>query len=160
MTLRAWLKTGTVETRAPSLPGLPNPSEATTEQEAVTTQEANNAVEKVQGRRKKEYSSYDEETRAKIARNAVDNGVAKAARRFTSDLNRKVSETTVRSMRDRYVKLKTTWEKNRPSMRTHHGAPPPCWDCMTRRSRATSTACALAVASSTSGRSGQQPRAS
>ncbi|WAR07101.1 hypothetical protein MAR_017059 [Mya arenaria] len=76
------------------------------------------------GKRKREYSSNDEETRAKIARYAVDNGVAKAARRFTSDLNRKVIETTVRSMRDRYVKLKKTLGEE-PTVLAHSplGAP-------------------------------------
>ncbi|WAR13000.1 hypothetical protein MAR_027180 [Mya arenaria] len=104
-------------------------TEATTDQEAVTTQVAN----KVQSKRKRDYSSYDEETRAKIARYAIDNGLAKAARRFTSDLNRKVSETTVRSMRDSYVKLKKTLgEEPTVLAHTHHGAPPPCWDSMTR----------------------------
>ncbi|CAC5413807.1 unnamed protein product [Mytilus coruscus] len=57
-------------------------------------------------RKRGDYNNYDDETRAKIARYAVDNGVARASRKFTSDLGRKVSETTIRSMRDTYVKLK------------------------------------------------------
>lgn len=50
------------------------------------------------------YSDYDNEQRMKIARYAIDNGPAKAARHFTTVLKRRVNESTVRSIRDSYKK--------------------------------------------------------
>ncbi|XP_063400328.1 uncharacterized protein LOC134684939 [Mytilus trossulus] len=111
MSLTQWLKTGSVKTRTPVTPGLPDPAECISTQDALIVQTANDAVDTVvsapsRKRKRGDYINYDEETRAKIARYAVDNGVARASRKFTSDLGRKVSETTIRSMRDTYVKLK------------------------------------------------------
>ena len=66
-------------------------------------------MEAVEGSRKRKrgaYEQYSDEVRTKIARYAIDNGVAKTSRRFTADLGKRVSETTVRSMRDAYVNLK------------------------------------------------------
>jgi len=58
-------------------------------------------------RKRGEYNCYNEEFRAKIAIYSIDNGVAKAARKkFSSDLSCTISETTVWSMRDQYIKLK------------------------------------------------------
>ena len=66
-------------------------------------------MEAVEGSRKRKrgaYEQYSDEVRTKIARYAIDNGVAKTSRRFTADLGKRVSETTVRSMREAYVNLK------------------------------------------------------
>ncbi|KAH3892228.1 hypothetical protein DPMN_016342 [Dreissena polymorpha] len=106
-----WLKTGPTPPRSPSVPGLPDPANSASQKEAVTTQAANDAVEKVlvtesRKRKRGEYFNYDDEIRAKIARYAIDNGVAKASRHFSADLAHNVSKTTVRSMRDQYVKVK------------------------------------------------------
>ncbi|CAC5368608.1 unnamed protein product [Mytilus coruscus] len=111
MSLTQCLKTGSVKTRTPVTPGLPDPADCNSTQDALIVQTANDAVDTVvsapsRKRKRGDYNNYDDETRAKIARYAVDNGVARASRKFTSDLGRKVSETTIRSMRDTYVKLK------------------------------------------------------
>ncbi|KAH3871339.1 hypothetical protein DPMN_034537 [Dreissena polymorpha] len=109
MSLSKWLKTGTVQTRSPTMADFPDPAKALSTTEALLTQAANDAVEEmVIGRKRKreEYASYRNETRAKIARYAIDNWVAKASRHFTANMGKKVSETTVRSMRDQYVKRK------------------------------------------------------
>lgn len=111
MELTSWLKTGKIKKRFPSGPGLPDPNEEKSEVEANSLQAANDAVDAIlfktpTKRKRGEYASYDDETRAKIARYAVDNGVAKAARKFSGQLEHKVSESTVRSMRDIYIKQK------------------------------------------------------
>ncbi|KAH3850438.1 hypothetical protein DPMN_092849 [Dreissena polymorpha] len=111
MSLLQWLKTGGTPTRSPSVPGLPDPANSASQKEAITTQAANDAVEKVlvtesRKRKRGEYHNYDDETRSKIARYAIDNGVSKASRHFSANLSHNVSITTVRSMRDQYVKVK------------------------------------------------------
>lgn len=57
-------------------------------------------------RKRGEYAANDDETRAKIARYAVDNGVTRAARTLSGHLEHKVAESTVRSMRDIYIRQK------------------------------------------------------
>jgi len=41
-----------------------------------------------------------------IAKYAINNGVMKASRKFTADMGAKVNESTVRSIRDAYLKVK------------------------------------------------------
>lgn len=111
MDLTSWLKTGKIKKRFPSGPGLPDPNEEKSEVEANSVQAANDAVDAIllktpTKRKRGEYAAYDDETRAKIARYAVDNGVARAARKFSGHLEHKVAESTVRSMRDIYIKQK------------------------------------------------------
>ena len=115
MSLTQWLKSGSIKVTKPSTPGLPDPSECKTQKEQLVVQAANDGVDTLvaaspstisRKRKRGEYNTYDDNTRAKIARYAVDNGVARASRKFTADLGHKVSETSVRSMRDSYIKLK------------------------------------------------------
>ena len=111
MSIIQWLKSGKIKTKAPTVPGLPDPGDATDPREAVVLQSANDAVEtesaKTPTKRKRgPYSSLDAEQRAKIARFAVDCGVANAARRFSGDSGRKLAESTVRSIRDQYVRAR------------------------------------------------------
>ena len=47
-----------------------------------------------------------EEQGAKIGRLAVEDGVARATRRLMADTGMKVSETTVRSIRKQYVRMR------------------------------------------------------
>ena len=59
------------------------------------------------GKRKRgQYNHYDEVLRAGIGRYAQTHGVTNAQRHFHEDLGVKVSESTIRSMRDQYRKLK------------------------------------------------------
>ena len=117
MSLTSWLKSGKLNVSSPTVPGLPDPRNMADDREAMLTHTANSAVETVvmaekpsasRKRKRGEYSVYDDDMRAKIAKYSIDNGVAKASRKFSSDLGRKVSETTVRSMRDSLIKLKKT----------------------------------------------------
>lgn len=112
--MQRWLQSGTLKTTKPVTPGLPDPAECTNNRDTAITQAANDGVDTITSapttptrkRKRGDYNFYDDETRAKIARYSVENGVASAARKFTSSLGRKVSETTVRSMRDTYLKVK------------------------------------------------------
>lgn len=109
MELTSWLKTGKIKKRFPSGPGLSDPNKKKSEVETNSVQAANDAaiLLKTSTKWKRgEYASYDDETRAKIARYAVDNGIAKAARKFLGQLEHEVSESTVRSIRDIYIKQK------------------------------------------------------
>jgi hypothetical protein len=74
------------------------------------TQTANDGVDTMTAAttptRKRKCGDYNFYDRAKIARYYVENGVARAARKFSSDLGKKVSKTSVCCMRDTYLKLK------------------------------------------------------
>lgn len=121
MSILKWIKSSKI--REPSSPGLPSPSRATSEDDAIAITAANEAIESLsdspkaspsrQGKRKRgEYGSYTPEERAKFAKIANDFGVAKASRKISSDLGKRVSETTIRSMRDEYrKKIKINLEK-------------------------------------------------
>ncbi|XP_063436557.1 uncharacterized protein LOC134717989 [Mytilus trossulus] len=117
MSLQQWLKSGSIKVKAPATSGLPDPSQCSTQRDVLVTQAANDGIDTMNSatsltttptrkRKRGDYNYYDDETRAKIARYSVENGVARAACKFSSDLSKKVSETSVRSMRDTYLKLK------------------------------------------------------
>lgn len=118
MSLRQWLTTGKLKTTAPTVPGLPDPGDCTEPREAAAFQAANDAVETIvtsttdsllstpRKRKRGEYNNLDEEQRAKIGRLAVEEGVARATRRFMTNSGIKVSESTVRSIRDRYLRAR------------------------------------------------------
>ena len=84
MSLLAWLK----NSPKPKTPGLPNPRECKTENEAETIVAANTSVDKLTSeesskkRKRGEYQTYNETVRAKIAVYAVENGVMRATRIF------------------------------------------------------------------------------
>ncbi len=97
-----WLK----KAPKPKTPGLPDPSNCISDTEVDIICAANNAVDLLseecsdsskltpKKRKRGEYSMYDETIRAKIAVYAIDNGIMKATRKFSAELNRKVSEST------------------------------------------------------------------
>jgi hypothetical protein len=68
---------------------------------------ANAEVEKILTTKRKrgEYSHYDSEQRAKMARYAVEHGVARIAKYFSEKLRKNVNESTVRSLKKQYLKL-------------------------------------------------------
>ena len=110
---KVWFKSGSVKVKAPVTPGLPDPSLCSTQRDTLITETANDSVDTMTAattptrkRKRGDYNFYDDETRAKIAKYSVENGVARAARKFSSDLGKKLSETSVRSMRDTYLNLK------------------------------------------------------
>lgn len=105
MSILNWVRRGTLENKAPNLPTLPDPTEIENTEEAQITAVCNAEVENVTTPRKRkriEYGSYTPETRAKMARYAIENGPTKAARHFSKELGRDVNESTIRSIRKLY----------------------------------------------------------
>ena len=94
------------ETPPPS-PILPVPRNAETPEKAENMVHANAEVEKILATKCKrgEYNHYDSEQRAKMARYAVEHGVARAAKYFSGKLSKNVNESTVRSLKKQYLKL-------------------------------------------------------
>ena len=84
------------ETPPPS-PILPDPRNAETPEKAENMVHANAEVEKILTTKRKrgEYNHYDSEQRAKMARYAVEHGVASAAKHFSGKLSKNVNESTV-----------------------------------------------------------------
>ena len=102
-------------------PNLPRPNDPSHGLPAAAVRAANEKVEEVLGsscqgpktqgqgqteakKRRGPYGAYSSELRAKIGRYASENGVAAARRKFSTDLNRSVNESTIRGMRDAYLK--------------------------------------------------------
>ncbi|KAH3797843.1 hypothetical protein DPMN_151431 [Dreissena polymorpha] len=84
MSFLNWLKTGTVQTRSPTIAGLPDPAKAQSTTEALLTQTANVSLEEmVNGRKRKigEYGTYSDE-------NISDNRQQKKMSEMTFDNDR------------------------------------------------------------------------
>lgn len=64
-----------------------------------------------ESRKRKKYGNYSGELRAKIARYAIDHGNTAAARHFSSTLDAKINESTVRGMKSAYEKMRKINEK-------------------------------------------------
>ena len=58
MSLSKWLKMRTVQTRSPTIAGLPDPSKAQSTTAALLTQAANDAVEEMVNGQKRKRRSY------------------------------------------------------------------------------------------------------
>ena len=104
MSLTSWLRKGTPLKR-PRTEGLPDPRDQTSEATAQVFQAANDQIDQhaeqqPTKRRRKEYKSYDDQTRLDIAKSAIAIGPAKTARKFA------INESTVRSIKTRYLRLK------------------------------------------------------
>ena len=104
--------TGKLKTTPPTIPGLPDPGDCIDSREAVLFQNANDAVETIcadsppatsKKRKRGEYNNFNEEERDKIG---VEDRVPRATRRFMVDTGMKVSETTVRNIRNQYVRMR------------------------------------------------------
>jgi hypothetical protein len=114
MDLRKWL----TKVQRPVLAGLPDPNLATSLEEARTIESANAAVEKQHSddsrgnkRKRGEYIQFHDSTRAKVARYAIDIGPSKAARKISAELKQTVSESTVRSIKQAYLKRKRQYAR-------------------------------------------------
>ena len=88
MSLLHWLQTA----KAPTVPGLPSPKAALTVQDAICTQAANDSVEPMiqndlspasKKRKRESYGTYSDELRAKMARDAIQNGITRTAQRYS-----------------------------------------------------------------------------
>ena len=101
---------------------LPDPDAERTEDKAAKVREANKAV-LVQLRKKKRpssYNYYDPELRAKIGKFAATSGNKAAVEKFSKELDRPVSESTVRGMKKAYLALKYK-KDGEPVTRLEHG---------------------------------------
>eukprot|EP00058_Branchiostoma_floridae_P022909 XP_002608399.1 hypothetical protein BRAFLDRAFT_95409 [Branchiostoma floridae] len=91
----------------PTFPGLPNPLDT---EDPWLTAAANREVEKAltefysRKRKRTSYGKYTPETRAKIARLAMEIGAQKTAVQMSEEVGKQLSESTVRSIRKSYEK--------------------------------------------------------
>ena len=103
MSILNWMRNGKLGIKPPNSPILPDPSREDDTGTAQVTTACNDEVEAVittpKKRKRGEYGAYYPDTRAKIARYAIDNGPANAARHFSTVLGKNVNESTVRSMK-------------------------------------------------------------
>lgn len=92
--LKQLLKTGKLKTTPPTVPDLCNPGKYLEPREAAISQDTNDTVHKnnfsspVSKPRKtkqEKFNNFDEEQRAKVGRNAVRDGVARATNRFMAE---------------------------------------------------------------------------
>ena len=106
MALLNWLrKAGYVERRPclpqpTDVPGLPS---TTVRLQMIVCQEGPPTRADRKGKRESEYYVYTASERFIIARYASDHAVARAARHFSSVLSNPLSESTVRSMKKKYL---------------------------------------------------------
>ena len=88
-----WMRNGKLGIKPPNSPILPYPIREDDMGTAQVTTACNEEVEAVlttlKKRKRGEYSAYSPGTRAKIARYAINNGPAKAARHFFTVLGKK-----------------------------------------------------------------------
>ncbi|XP_077986275.1 uncharacterized protein LOC144440771 [Glandiceps talaboti] len=124
MSLMKWLKTAPLP--VPSEPGLPNPnnnndvSKCSISAEAIAT--INQEISSVSRKRKRgKYQFYSAETRAKIARYAIDNGVMNAVRNFSKELDSPICKNTIRSMKTSYLKEVKQGKENISSLPATRG---------------------------------------
>lgn len=104
-------------------PTLPKPTDKSHGLEPAAVRSANEKVQEVideensnastsgnapggKKRRRGQYTFYDGELRAKIGRYAAENGDAAACRKFSKELKKTLNESTVRGMRNAYIKNK------------------------------------------------------
>ena len=114
MSLFNWLKIA----RPPATLGLPHPGKAESAEESAVIQSANDSVDKEPPRKcqRGEYSTYSAETRANIAKSAINIGNSQAARKFSKSLSRKINASTVRSIKHQYLKHKTLHRNDVPEL--------------------------------------------
>ncbi len=90
----------------PRFTELPDPNDAKAE-DADVVLAANSEVEKtladVNKRKRGDYSAYTPELRVKIAKYATEHGNTRAARHFSKELGRTINESTIRSIKTRYL---------------------------------------------------------
>lgn len=86
---------------------LPDPSQETTPEKRALIDSVNKYLSKSTGaakRKRGEYNSYSPEIRCEIGQSALENGVMKTARKFSTKLDVMVSESTVRNIRRSYLR--------------------------------------------------------
>lgn len=106
--LRSWLEKAN-ETPPPSL-DLPDPRSANNQNDSQIIVAANSEINSTPSpstkRKRGMYNSYDSAQRAKMARYAVDHGMAVAARHFSTSLQKNVNESTIRNLKKEFLRIK------------------------------------------------------
>jgi len=100
MSLMKWLNK---VNSAAVAPGMPNPAEEKDAVAQATVSAANDAIGALLsvGLKKRDYSSYDDTTRAQIGKYATQHGTAATIRHFSSVHKRKIPESTIRDFKRR-----------------------------------------------------------
>ncbi|KAJ8304214.1 hypothetical protein KUTeg_017797 [Tegillarca granosa] len=92
--LKRWLNQSAK--KAPEADYLPNPRSADTPEKSLAIAAAYKCVLEAVS---EDYNHYNSEQRLKIAKYAIENGVSKAAKHFSTVLKSKVNESSVRSIK-------------------------------------------------------------
>ena len=117
MSLYRWL----VRTKSPTKPYLPDPSKEESDKDALEVEAANQCVEKELGRKRRgTYSYYDPELRAKTGKYAATSGNAAAVRKFSEQLGKPISESTVRGFKKAYCSALSESRSAEPITRLEH----------------------------------------
>ena len=121
-----WLKKDALPT--PIEPGLPDPNNENDIRECKLPADViatiNTEISSVSRKRKRgNYQVYSDETRAKIARYAINNGVMNAVRKFSRELDSPVRESTVRSKKTSYLKEVNRGKENISTLPATRGRP-------------------------------------
>ncbi|XP_071150127.1 uncharacterized protein [Mytilus edulis] len=106
--LKSWL---TKETDQPPIhPILPDPREASMPEKAEVVVSANDSVDKTmtaassKKRKRGEYNqSFDSEQKLKMAKYICEHGVSKAVRHFSTQTEKSINESTIRTLKTEYL---------------------------------------------------------
>lgn len=108
--LRSWLKKA--NKAPPPSPDLPDQRSAKSQNDSQIIVAANSEINSTPSpsakRKRGMYNSYDSAQGAKMARYAVDHGVAVAAKHFSKSLQKNVNESTIRNLKKEFLKIKKT----------------------------------------------------
>ena len=116
-------------------PYLPDPSKEGTEKDALEVEAANQRVEGELGRKRRgKYNHYDPVLRAKIGKYAATSGNVAAVKKFSEQLRKPISESTVRDFTlllgdldvNRAIVISAATgivEYNNPALLCAHGGP-------------------------------------
>ena len=103
-------------------PYLPDPSKEGTEKDVLEVEAANQRVEGELGRKRRgKYNHYDPVLRAKIGKYAATSGNVAAVKKFSEQLGKPISESTVCDFKKAYCSVLSKTKSDEPVTRLEHG---------------------------------------
>ena len=102
-------------------PYLPDPSKVGTEKDGLEVEAANQRVEGELGRKRRGKYNYDPVLRAKIGKYAATSGNVAAVKKFSEELGKPISESTVRDFKKAYCSALSKTKSDEPVTRLEHG---------------------------------------